>query len=228
MNPYVSTCCLRPYFPNAPSGKQGRHIGTGFLVASRIILTAAHNIIDPIYGEAARIRVRIGGDWITFSENSETRPFWVSDEWWNLSKKKRLTRQFYSDDYGFIKLPKHMRYGDRLGVFRMDASKPVRVPKVTVSGFPHSNEILWKDSGNVLSNPVDPMKYDSEHAVIYDVDTSGGVSGGPIFFQEAGTLDCFVVGIHTASWGSTQAIGVKVTSQIRKLISDFHMLFNRE
>lgn len=224
MNPNAGTCLLRPYFPNAPSNKRGRHIGTGFLVASRIILTAAHNIIDPVHGEATSIRVRVGGNWITFSKNSEMRPFWVSSKWRLHFDMRRLTRSFYSDDYGFIKLPKNMRYGDSLGVFRMDASKPVRVARVTVAGFPHGNEILWKGSGNVLPNPVEPP-YDAEHSVIYGVDTSGGVSGGPIFFQEARTLDCFVVGIHAASYGSTKAIGVKITPQIRKLITDFHVLF---
>lgn len=209
--PYSSICYLKPDFPGAPSSDRGRHRGTGCLVASRIILTAGHNIHDPDYGEAQSIRIAIGDNVITLNKDSRPKPYRPSSNW-----RTSLSRGFSPNDYGFIFLPPDKPYGNWLGAFTLDSRKvSVNQDKnVIVAGFSSNDpsERLWKGNGRLLASG-DPV-----YKLRYNVDTTGGISGGPVFYQDGASAN--LIGIHNGYWDTddTQGRGLKLSANIHDQI----------
>jgi V8-like Glu-specific endopeptidase len=161
-------------------------IGTGWLVSPRMLLTAGHCVyMSNQGGWVQQIEVIPG-------RNADERPFgsciatafssvrgWVED----------ADREY---DYGVIMLPEDCRYGDRLGWFGYTAKSDDGLNNmiVNLSGYPGDKPAgtQWFHKRNLTDV--------GDRVLTYDIDTAGGQSGAPVWFQ-ADDGGGYGVGIHT-------------------------------
>jgi V8-like Glu-specific endopeptidase len=196
--------CVCSLLITAQSGTQ--YIGTGWLVAPRLVLTAGHCVyMSDEGGWGSSIEVVPGRD-------ATTRPFGSA-----LSRDLRSVTGWTQDnnsdcDYGAILLPADKRFGEQLGWFGY-AVRPddyLRQITLNLSGYPGDggkapNQVQgtqWFNSRGVLD--VMPRQ------ITYEIDTFGGQSGAPVWEMAAdGTR--YGVAIHThgmtVSNGATRIVG---------------------
>lgn len=218
--PYSSICQLRMDFLKSPSEARGLHRGTGCFIRSNILLTAAHNILHPIYGQAETIEVVIGRRVVTLRNKKIDGPFYIPERW--RAQVYQGLVSFSPFDYGIIRLPNHYD----LGIFRMRPSIPKDIKVVTVSGFRSATvvgtpEILLRRTGKlhygVNNNPNKPWR-----KLVYDINTDDGVSGGPIYYKVTKpSLLYHQIGIHSGQpRNKPYAYGVKITQLVFEDIED--------
>ena len=168
--------------------------GTGWLVGPRTVATAGHCILEAArIGRAERIRVTPGLDGeepAPFGSFASTR-FSIPKEWEEGEDKNY--------DFGVIHLNEPI--GEALGWFAV-ASLPdcdLRDAMVNISGYPSrpgSGRQQWWAMNRI--NALTPLR------IFYDVDTSKGQSGAPVYIYEADALDApIVIGVHAYGTGGT-------------------------
>ncbi len=198
--PWRMVCAL------AIEGPWGNFVGTGWLAGPRTIVTAGHCVYDrnQMGGWATRIVVTPGRDG---SErpfgNIESRKFSTTDIW--------LSRQDPDFDLAAIHLDTPI--GDTLGWFKVASLTDDQLTgfMVNVSGYPgtpgNGAEQWWAKN---RIRAVTPRR------IFYDVDTSGGQSGGPAYIYQSEDAAPVVVGIHAYGVGGTpQNIPQQVNSAPR-------------
>jgi V8-like Glu-specific endopeptidase len=184
----------------------GIFVGTGWFVGPRTLITAGHCVFD---------RKQMGG-WareiiITPGRDRDRKPFgsfkatrfssvepWIEkqDADFDIAAIHLDTAQFESSDF-----------------FRVGALPDADLQDymVNVSGFPASpgdgKELYWAKN---RIRAVTPRR------IFYDVDTSGGQSGGPAYIYPDEEARPIVVGIHAYGEGGTPAsFGLRVNSAPR-------------
>jgi len=150
-------------------------IGTGWLVAPRLVLTAGHCVyMADEGGWASQIEVVPG-------RNADVRPYGsvISRD---LRSVTGWTNGNDSDvDYGAILLPEDSRLGEQLGWFGFASrtDDQLRATTLNVSGYPGDGGktgvqgTQWYDTRGVKD--VD------ERQISYEMDTFGGQSGAPVW-----------------------------------------------
>jgi V8-like Glu-specific endopeptidase len=190
--------CICSLLITAQSGTQ--YIGTGWLVAPRVVLTAGHCVY-----------MADEGGWVTQIEvmpgrNGTQRPNGSA-----VSRDVRSVTGWTQDnnsdcDYGAILLPADKRYGDQLGWFGYAARDDDYLRSVTLnlSGYP--------GDGGKAPNQEDGTQWYMSRGVkdvmaaqlTYEIDTYGGQSGSPVWEMTA-SGDRYGLGIHT--WGTSVSNG---------------------
>jgi glutamyl endopeptidase len=167
-------------------------IGTAWFVGPRTLVTAGHCVHHPDLGGWARqITVSPGrnGDTLPFDSVVSTRLSAI-DAW--------TSSQDPDFDYGAIHLKDPL--GDQLGWFAIDALSDADLArrKVNISGYPGTpgfGKEQWFHSNGVLRT--------TQRRVFYDVDTSAGQSGAPVWIYRDGSDEPLAIGIHAYGTGGT-------------------------
>ena len=199
--PWRAICALR-----ITAHDNTQWIGTGWLVAPRVVITAGHCVyLHGNGGWAKKIEVIPG-------LNDASRPYGScvssnvrSVRGWSESKKRDF-------DYGAIILPSDCRLGDRTGYFgyavRNDSFLTGSV--INMSGYPGDK------GGNQQWFMAQRPKSLTSKVITYDIDSMGGQSGGPVWIKEGENRYC--VGIHTnghSSGNSATRIDLSVFNNIK-------------
>lgn len=162
-------------------------IGTGWLVAPRILLTAGHVVyMDDHGGWVQQIEVIPGRDGDNFPFGSCIATDFRSVQGWTQSRDSAF-------DYGVILLPADNRLGDQLGWFGYQVHTDDELSSyiVNISGYPGDKPTgtQWWMSGTV--------KTVIDRTFVYDIDTAGGQSGAPVWVSFEGDNGRYGVGVHT-------------------------------
>ena len=183
-------------------------IGTGWLAAQRLVVTAGHCIhMADEGGWAARVEVIPGrnggerpyGSAVAGPSDLRSVPGWTDAE----------DPDF---DYGAILLPAQQRFGAQLGWFgwapRTDAE--VWAATLNVAGYPgdggrtHEEGTQWYASGGALEMGARQMTY--------AIATSPGQGGAPVWLMTDGG-ERYCVAIHTWAGGAAHG-GTRVTREV--------------
>lgn len=174
-------------------GPWGAFVGTGWLAGPRTIITAGHCVYDSTQmgGWAREIVISPGrdGDERPFS-SLKSEKFSTVDRW----------RSNQDPDFDIAAIHLKEPLGETLGWFQVAslADDQLLNYMVNVSGYPGTpgggTEQWWARN---RVREVTPRR------IFYDVDTSGGQSGGPVYTYESEDKPPVVVGIHAYGVGGT-------------------------
>lgn len=185
---------------------------TGFVVGRHTILTAAHCIngagIDP-----RPISITLfnndGTEFDTYDIQYLHYPANYSDEFGTVLDSGL--------DYGLITVNENLTSRKmKLGVSR--GNMTVTNPLLYVTGYPVDNPVMENGHYNMVTGEgyLSGDKV-SDKYLDYDIFTSGGQSGGPVYVKDS---DCvpIVVGIHRGGWGIVSKTGVRITTDILQFV----------
>lgn len=198
--PWKMICALRIHAP------LGTFVGTGWFAGPRTIITAGHCVFDSkqMGGWASSIDVTPGRDRTREPFGKFTATKFSSVNAW-------VQRQDPDFDVAAIHLDKAV--APAADVFRVGALPDDELQDfmVNVSGYPGSPgggaELYWAKN---RIRAVTPRR------IFYDVDTSGGQSGGPAYIFPDENSRPIVVGIHAYGEGGTPAsMNLRVNSAPR-------------
>jgi V8-like Glu-specific endopeptidase len=196
--------CICSLLITANNGSQ--YIGTGWLVAPRLLLTAGHCVyMHDEGGWAAQIEVIPGRDATTYPFGSVIATDMRSVTGWTVDSDRDF-------DYGAILLPEDRRLGDELGWFGYSVrfDNYLQGLDVNLSGYPGDggpdgiDGTQWQDHRQIQDV--------HERQITYVIDTYGGQSGAPVW-ETTQDGDRYGVAIHT--WGMSTSNGAtRITSDL--------------
>jgi len=214
--PFRWICSLKVYFrdPDNPGRVVVFDKGTGSLVSSRHVLTAAHVLYNEITGsrrtkrkqQALRIKVYPG-------RNGSSKPFGGSGSAAIAYLPKFKPALDIRWDYGLIKLKsalgtkRYKRLGNaQLGYWGSAGSKTFVKPLkrsylqnkiVNVSGYPTSKRhVQWMAFDRIVDSTPTAGKHKLNELIAHVADTSDGQSGGPIWRYSKKTKKRYLVAVH--------------------------------
>ena len=181
--PFRMICKLSMSFPGQPYA----YAGTGALISENMILTAAHNVYDSKMGAAHTITAAPG------QADYDILPHGQFDV------KKVFFPEAYKTDHGthndYACLVIDGNIGAEVGYFGImgPSDNLLRNSILRLTGYPGDK------GGTQLWHHFSPPKDFSETVIMYEADTYGGNSGGPIYTYEDGQDDGrpTIMGIHT-------------------------------
>ena len=201
--PYIAF--LRMHFPNQAAGVDS--VGTGTLIAPRLILTAGHNIFDYVRGgfaqsvEAtlgAQPRVRVQ------AQTMRTTRQWVEQD----SRIQLGTSAF---DFGVVVLREPLDSNIRPLRAETTDGKVLREMLLNVAGYPAS------DLGSLYGARSKPDSI-NDTRIFYPIETYPGMSGGPVFDYDAASGVRTIRGIHTAWPPGLLPTALRITENVLSLI----------
>ncbi len=181
--------------------------GTGWFISPRTIVTAGHNLfvrsLNPsINGWVQNIRVSPGRNGVSMEPfnfvNVDRRAFICADGWINTGDP--------SQDYGVIHVPPMF---PQVGAFGFSAFPDAGLTGLLahISGYPANKPAgtQWIDSK--------PLGRPTPTQLLYNIDTSAGQSGAPIYTVLNGQP--IAVGIHTNGVPDTN-FGVRINPMVHR------------
>ncbi len=196
--------CIASLLITASSGAQ--YVGTGWLVAPRLLLTAGHCVyMTDEGGWVSQIEVIPGRDAANRPYGSAVTSAFRSVTGWTRDENSEY-------DYGAIMLPEDKRFGDQLGWFGYTAASDDHLSSAVanLSGYPGDGGptgiqgTQWWHSRTLTGN--------TERQVTYDIDTVGGQSGAPVWeLQSNGGR--YGLAIHTYGTSTTNG-GTRITREV--------------
>ena len=196
--------CICSLLITANTGAQ--YVGTGWLVAPRLVVTAGHCVfMSDEGGWASQIEVIPGRD-------ADERPFGSA-----VSRELRSVTGWTQDndsefDYGGIILPSDKRYGDQLGWFGYASRTDDHLRNLTLnlSGYPGDGGKTGIDGTQWYHSRAIRDVFDRQ--ITYEIDTFGGQSGAPVW-EFASNGNRYGVAIHT--YGDTlNNGGTRITGDV--------------
>jgi glutamyl endopeptidase len=171
-----------------------RYQGTGWLAGPRTVVTAGHCVY-----------MHDGGGWVSKIEvvpgaqSNDVKPFGtcIADSFKTLGGW--IDGENAESDLGAILLPDDCRYGEELGhlAFGEYSAQTLESSTVRITGYPSDKprSTLWTAASANLTV--------SGRLIEYEIDTSGGQSGSPVWLGRDGQV---VVGaVHTSGSSSGNA-----------------------
>lgn len=215
--PWRQICSLFIKSAN-PRGRSG--FATGWFVGAKTIITAAHNLYNPLglRGKASEITIYPGRD-------STENPFGILTS----SKFEYPTEWETSDgdkpdyDYGVIFLDDDT-VGNRVGWLSFASINNTELSNATVniSGYPANTREKLEYDGTRQFYHADKVSSDIQsNRFFYEIDTSRGQSGSPVWIERGSSK--IVVGIHT--YGPSFTFGFRINSATR-ITSAVHRQIN--
>ena len=198
--PYDSVACLKMHMKN---GK--RYRGTGWLAGPKTIITAGHNVYSRRKGGwADLIEVIPGRDGRQkLSQKSRSNRFRALDAW--------IEDRDPDFDIGVIQLNNSFQRTFKQKQFKSVDDDQLEKQRVQIVGYPQD-----KDAGEKQYTHTSYVKGVEENRIYYDVDTSQGQSGAPIWLKGETEEDDLVVGVHAYDSTQTPAgLGEKANSAPR-------------
>ena len=192
--PWRMVCALRI------ETSQGLFNGTGWLAGPGIVITAGHCLHNDAFGGWARkVTVIPGQGWNQrpFGEAVSTR-LSCADSW--------LQARDRAHDIGCVHLDDPV--GERVGWMRYDAVDPAALVRAAavVSGYPE-----YAGSYEHLLVAKGPVRTSLDGRLYYEIDTTDGQSGGPVWIGDAAAPT--VVAVHGYEADATPAaVGPGVNS----------------
>ncbi|PWU11969.1 MAG: hypothetical protein C5B51_01760 [Terriglobia bacterium] len=237
--PFRFICHVRVGFTTGRGGPYGTMEGTGFLIGTKYVLTAGHNIIRDIEYKgrhytafAHKITVTPGlntsrpqENWRPFGEYPANR--WIAHSKWNTPG---WNEEF---DYGLITLKNDaMESDDPLGYWgsraygrgtQITVFKPDQLKDkvVNVCGYPSDkcgdqpltgNCPKGKAAGTqfMASDKImDPSPAAQPRLLYHQVDTAEGQSGGPLWGKEKDSGKQYLIGVHTGGFHDAKGAFVR-------------------
>lgn len=192
-NPWKRICHLRIQAANGLS-----FVGTGFFIGPRTIVTAGHCVyMHDQGGWAKQITVTPGRDATITPFKSYTATSFRSVKGWVTDKARNY-------DYGVIILPKSAAIPSGIGAFGFANYSKQSLMKqecLNTAGYPGKTPVP-RDRDQPVP-PPNTMWFDGRRAknitsrtIIYDIDTTGGQSGSPVWANLRNGKK-IAVGIHT-------------------------------
>lgn len=160
-------------------------IGTGWFYAPHSLATAAHNLHHPAHGPATDILVAPGWDGMQQPFGAHPAASWETPEVWQ--------KGFAAvDDYGAIGMPAGNPLGRKVGAFGIGVLPDRMMPGLAanMAGYPADVHFLG------MYYQADRLTRFTGTEIFYDIDTSEGMSGAPIY-GIFGEHDRIAIGIHT-------------------------------
>jgi len=191
---------------------------TGALIDGRYVLTAAHSLYDPPSqkGSLRSIQLAVGRADVS-KVNDETADSLVrrergdvgrlpQDQVWSVSPdyRARLTHRSVKKssvplvrcDYGFVDLGKNFGRGNSFQLSRTAGHLKVG-DVISVAGYPGESKRIKGATGARLFVGAGKVTTIQGSVFGYDLETSKGVSGGPVWMERGGRRS--LVGIHLGS-----------------------------
>lgn len=196
--------CICSLIITANTGNQ--YIGTGWLVAPRLLLTAGHCVyMADENGWPSQIEVIPGRDESNYPYGSVIATDLRSVTGWTVDGDRDY-------DYGAILLPDTRRLGDELGWFGYTVRPDNYFPGIdlNLAGYPGDggpagiDGTQWQDHRQV--------KQVNARQITYEIDTYGGQSGAPVWET---TTDGSRYGVAIHTWGTSTSNGAtRITSDV--------------
>jgi V8-like Glu-specific endopeptidase len=201
------------------AGKNGAQmVGTGWFAGPRTVITAGHCVFDPIElgGWATEIRVMPGRSGDTMLGNVRATKFSTTDRW--------LQAQERDYDYGVIHLDTDL--GAASGSFGLGVLPDAELTtlRVNVAGYP-----VTPGNGERQYFHANRIKAVTARRIFYDVDTTPGESGAPVWaYPDGDKTKPIVVGIHAygiqgapAELAVTSNSGPRILPEVLGVIKDW-------
>lgn len=195
--PWRTLCSLLFETPN------GRFRGTGWLAGPSLVVTSGHCVFDPVRygGDARSVTVVPGCAWRKQPFGVfKSRRFLCTDSW--------RERQDPSGDVGCIQLDTDI--GRAIGWMSAAAVDPTQIgpAAVVVAGYPE-----FAGSYEHLLVAKGPVRTVVDGRLYYELDTTEGQSGGPVWFDYPGDGAPQVIAVHGYEAGAAApAAGAGVNS----------------
>ena len=174
--PFGAVCSLEI---TASTGRQ--FVGTGWLANENTVVTAGHCVFMKDQGGwAASIRVIPGRNGANDTQRSASASRLFSVEGWTNDQRPEA-------DYGAIRLETGVPSAGSIGFVVGEDSDLARL-RCHVIGYSAD-----KPKGTMWGH-VRPLKEVRSNVLVYETDTYGGNSGGPVFYVHG--RDVYAVGIH--------------------------------
>jgi V8-like Glu-specific endopeptidase len=207
----LNICFLTSFYANATT------TGTGFLIGPRVVLTAAHNLFDPLDGRggfAQALRVQFPGTSSLSAFDIGPNDYDTSSPWKSRDASlDKVTRGMSAFDYGVIRLPQSIDSVVTPMAFAVDNAQ---LGRVNVAGFPGAENLgTFKGAQIDTEIPAGPPELAAfvPSRLFYALPTLPGMSGGPVWRDgPAGPIAC---GIHTSLANAFTATGVALGSAVR-------------
>lgn len=184
---------------------------TGALYRGRYLITSAHNVASQRGTRVRTIDVSCGA--AEFDEAEIDFPALARDSVW-VASGYSMTRGYpekHCTDYAIVRLPEQVRAAKP---FALATFEPHRSATVTVAGYPggYRGAPATMDNMHLFSGSA-PARVERPYLINYDVRTSTGVSGAPVW--ELRNDVPTIVAVHVGGTSVT-ARGRTVTDSVRQ------------
>ena len=193
------------------------HLGTGVLIAPRLVLTAAHNLYD--LGRRQRIMGGVVKAGLT-PQGCEAQSGISAVRVPKAYEKHNLrNNNQFTVDYGLVLLKSDAVHDWAKTVWPMETNPPfstraLRGSHLSIAGYPARN-LTGYTALTTCYGPVDPNAI-TKNTFTYDMDTTGGQSGGPVFRFDKDTNRVALAGIHVAGFDGSHNLAHRFTADTKR------------
>lgn len=215
-NPYDQIC----YLSITPPDGSPKFVGTGWLIGSRVIATAGHNVFNDVWkhgagsGPALGVTAYFGrnGKASTAKIKAKAIQYKVPTEW------TRSHDQAEEWDFAAIVLDDNV--GDEVGQFEFAhfSDSDLKRMTVNIAGYPGDRDkigFMYRHANRIAG--VRPQRLE------YTIDTSGGQSGCPVVCWHGGNNH--VVGIHNyGNRGALRNYATRINEEVFEKMMEWRAL----